>query len=130
MEASVKKPKKKRTKSPTARCLEDIRKLGFDAAIVEQTIPKTWIKRDMFGWVDIVYLTGTSIVGVQVTSGVNHAARRSKILAEPRALKWLKSGGLIEVWSYDLKGARGEVKKWTLRKEEIIESDFAEKSNS
>lgn len=115
---------KKRTKSPTARALEALRKQGFYAWVVESKIPKTFISRDFMGWADIIYLTQTNIVGVQVTSGANHAARRSKILAEPRALAWLQAGGLIEVHSWSKQGARGQVKAWVCRKEEIVAADF------
>ena len=118
-------PTKKRTKSPTARALQEMRDLGFVAGGVEQTIPRTFIKRDFCGWCDIIYLTGKSIVGVQVTDASNHAHRRVKILAEPRALVWLRSGGLIEIWSYAKQGAIGEQKRWKCRKEEIVATDFA-----
>lgn len=116
--------KRKKSVSPTQRALAELRRLGFHAWVVESTIPKTFIKRDFMGWADIIYLT-SSIVGVQVTSGSNHAARRSKILAEPRAKAWLEAGGLIEVWSVDKQGARGEVKRWVIRKEELVLADFA-----
>lgn len=116
--------KKKRRKSPTAMALDELATLGFVAGKVEQTIPRTFIKRDFLGFVDVIYCTPTSIVALQVTSGggsgkSNAKARRRKILAEPRALAWVKAGGLIEIWNY--------VKRedaWGCEKEEIIESDF------
>lgn len=114
-------------KSPTARCLEWLRKEGHYAWVVESTIPKTFIKRDFMGWADVIYLTKTNIVGVQVTaggSGGQHASRKAKIIAEPRALAWLQAGGLIEVWSFAKQGARGAAKKWTLRREELVAEDF------
>lgn len=119
--------KKKRRKTPTARALEHLRKEGFHAAVVEKHIPHTFITQDMFGFADIVYLTATSIVALQVTSnnGGNHSARKAKIIAEPRALAWLKAGGLIELWSYAKQGPRGQEKVWTLRREEIVAEDFA-----
>lgn len=117
--------KKKRSKSPTARALEELRKLGYPAWVVESKVPKTIITRDFMGWADIIYVTCVSIVGVQVTTGAHHAVRKAKIIAEPRALAWINAGGLIELWSYTQKGARGEVKRWALRKEEIVREDFA-----
>ena len=119
--ADVKKPKRKRKKSPTAMALEDMRALGYLAWIVESVIPRTFIKRDFMGWADIIYLTEASIVGVQVTSGDHHAARTAKVLAEPRAKAWLKAGGIIEVWSYVQYEKGGE---WMLRKEEVVIEDF------
>lgn len=98
--------------------------MGFHAWVVESVIPRTFIKRDFMGWADIIYLTGKAIVGVQVTTGSHHANRLDKILAEPRALAWLQSGGLIEVWSYV---RYTDSKEWLLRKEEIVEEDFQPK---
>ena len=76
-------------------------------------------RNDLFGMFDILYLTGSTLVGLQVTSGANHAARVKKIMAEPRAAGWLRTGALIEVWSWQQKGPRGKRKKWECRKEEI-----------
>lgn len=117
--------KKPRRKTPTARALEDIRKQGFTAEVVERRLPKCFITKDFFGFADIIYCTGLSIVALQVTGGTNHATRRAKIIAEPRARVWLNAGGLIELWTYNKQGARGEEKKWVCRKEEIVVGDFA-----
>lgn len=111
-------------KTPTARTLEYLRKLGYHAGMVEQRIPKTFITRDFMNWCDLIYLTQSNIVGVQVTSGANHASRRAKILAEPRALAWINAGGIIEVWSWAKQGSRGARKAWKLRTEEIVREDF------
>ena len=115
--------------SPTARSLAYCREMGWTAAVVEQTIPKTYIKRDFLGFADLIVLRPdldlpadsnvTGIVAVQVTSGSNHAARAAKIAAEPRAKAWLVCGGLIEVWSWAKQGARGKRKVWTLRRESL-----------
>jgi hypothetical protein len=40
--------------SPTARSLEECRKRGWIAGVVEQTIPHTFIKRDFIGIIDII----------------------------------------------------------------------------
>jgi hypothetical protein len=77
-------------------------------------------RQDLLGCIDILALyPGVGIVGVQVTSGANHAARRTKSLAEPRLRTWLESGGRFEVWSYSKRGGRSHAKRWTLRREEI-----------
>lgn len=119
---------KKSSKTPTARSLEECRKRGWDAGVVEQTIPHTFIKRDLFGFVDIVAITPDGIVAIQATggSGGAHAARVTKILNEPRARRWLAAGQRIEVWSWAIQGARGARKLWTLRTEAIEISAFAE----
>ena len=121
--------------SPTARSLAYCRKMGWTAGVVEQTIPKTFIKRDFLGFADMIVLRPdldlpadsnvTGIVAVQVTSGSegesggHHADRVKKIQAEPRAAVWKSCGGLIEVWSWSKQGARGKRKVWTLREESL-----------
>lgn len=120
--------------TPTARSLAYLRKLGFAADVVERfnayggplhmRCPvckknRVGTRNDLFGMFDILYLTGSTLVGLQVTSGANHAARVKKIMAEPRAAGWLRTGALIEVWSWQQKGPRGKRKKWECRKEEI-----------
>lgn len=73
-----------KTKSPTARALELYRSLGFAVDKVEQRLPHCFITRDLFNCLDLVAMKeGVGIVGVQVTSGDNHAARKTKICAEP-----------------------------------------------
>lgn len=112
--------------TPTARALADLRKLGAVAATVEKWIPFTKRRLDLFGFADILYVLGVNIVLVQVTSGSggNHANRRAKILAEPRARTWLEAGGLIELWSYAKQGPRGKAKRWTRRLEAITLEDL------
>ena len=118
--------KRQASVSPTKRALAELRKLGFTCAIVERWNQWAKIRQDLFGFCDILYLTGSSIVALQVTSAANRSARRNKILAEPRALAWVKSGGLIELWSVAKQGARGSKKAWVIRKEEIVEGDFTQ----
>jgi hypothetical protein len=106
--------------TPTARCLKEARELGLTAQVVEKWIPQRRIRIDLFGVIDIIAVKqGIGIIGIQATSGTNHAARRSKALAEPRLREWLLSGGRYELWSYSKRGERGKRKLWTLRREEI-----------
>lgn len=107
--------------SPTARTLERLRELGFIAGVVERRVPgKPQITIDWGGWMDILACReGVGILGVQVTSGDHHAARATKLRAEPKLAAWLAAGGRAEVWSWALQGARGARKLWTLRREEV-----------
>jgi hypothetical protein len=124
-----KKPKK--PFSANAKTLEQCRKLGWHAQTVEQTVPKTFIKRDLFGVIDIIAVTNgepahpARILGIQATSGRHHSARVAKIIAEPRARAWVDAGGLLEVWTWEKQGARGKRKLWTLRRERIEPARFA-----
>lgn len=75
------KPKRKaKGRSPTSRSLEHMRGLGYLCDVVEQRIPKTFITRDLYGFIDILCVKGEDIVGVQTTSGDNMAARVTKIV--------------------------------------------------
>ncbi len=106
--------------SPTARSLAECRKRGWLAQVVEQTIPHTFIKRDFLGCIDIIAITDTGILGIQATAGSNnHALRVHKAVAEPRLVRWLAVGAQFEVWSWAMRGARGERKRWTLRTEVV-----------
>ena len=110
--------------SPTARTLAECRNRGWHAQVVEQTIPRTWIKRDLFGVIDIVAITPTGILGIQATGGGHNAARRDKILAEPRALAWLQAGAALAVWNWEKQGARTSRKVWTLREVVVTAAEF------
>jgi hypothetical protein len=116
----------KSSTTPSARTLKECRARGWDAQVVEQTIPRTFIKRDLFGVIDIVAITPGGLLGIQATggSGGAHAARRAKILAEPRALRWLQAGAGLEIWSYAKQGKAGARKLWALRVEAIEAGHF------
>jgi hypothetical protein len=125
-------PKKRRKKStsPTQRTLAECRKRGWIAQVVEQTIPRVFIKRDLFGCIDIVAITPTGIVGIQASAGTrksggggDHATHRTKILAEPRIRAWLAAGARFELWSWSWV-LRGKSKAWTLREERFALADF------
>lgn len=114
------KPRRRSSKSPTARALADLRDLGFTAAVVERWNPYAKVRHDLFGVIDIIAMfPDFGILGVQCTSRDNHAARRTKALAEPALRTWLECGGRFEVWSYAKQGARGERKTWQLKREEL-----------
>lgn len=124
------KRRRKKGKSPTARTLAECRRRGWIAQVVEQTIPRVFIKRDLFGCIDIVAIdpgdafTPPRIIGIQATSGDNHASRRTKILEEKRARAWIAAGAGLEVWSWAQRGAAGKRKLWTLRTEAITADMF------
>lgn len=114
--------------SPSARTIAECKRRGWLAQNVEQTIPHTFIKRDLFGCIDIVAVTPDGILGIQATGGQGgvHAARVTKILAEPRMRAWLAAGASLAVWSWRKGGAVGKRKTWTLREQVFTLADFAE----
>ncbi len=111
--------KRKKGVSPTARTLAECRKRGWTAQVVERRIPKSFVTLDLFGCIDIIALTPSGIVGIQATSGSNHASRVTKSIAEPKLRDWLTAGAKFEVWSWAQQGARDTRKLWTLRVEAI-----------
>lgn len=109
-------------KSPTARSLERLRKDGFIAQVVEQTIPHCFIKRDFIGCIDIIAFNGTDTIGIQATSGSNHSARRKKSLGIPELKTWLQGAGrFFEVWSW---AKPKDSRFWQLRNERLTLEDF------
>lgn len=121
---TTKTRKRPKSISPTTRTLQRLRELGFTAEKVEQRIPIPNAKfaptRDFINVIDLIaFRVGVGIVGIQATSDSNHAARMEKARKEPMLQVWLESGGRFEVWSWGLRGPRGERKVWTLRREEL-----------
>lgn len=107
-------------KEPTQRTLIRLRASGFGCDVVERWIPQARKRKDVAGCIDIIaWKPGEGILGIQATSDSNHAARRTKAIAEPRLREWLESGGRFCIYSWGMKGSKGTRKLWTLRVEEI-----------
>lgn len=71
---------------------------GWTVQTVEQTIPHCFIKRDCFGFGDLLCCSPSKgIMLIQATSGSNMANRADKVRAEPRHAIWLASGGRIQI---------------------------------
>jgi hypothetical protein len=104
--------------------MDEARKLGFVAGVVERFNSFTKRRNDLFGFADLVLMQpGVGIVAVQATSGDHHADRKAKLLAEPRCRTWIESGGIAELWTWAKQGERGKAKRWTLRRERIALED-------
>lgn len=115
------KKRKPKGKSPTARSLEECRRRGWRAQTVEQTIPKSFIKRDLFHFGDVLAIDGQpgSLI-IQATSnntGGEGSKRVTKIVTECRdaAREWLGAGNRLEVWAWAKRGAVGTRKLWSLK---------------
>ncbi len=129
-----KKKKRKKSTSPTARTLDECKRRGWIAGVVEKRIPfpkPQGTTIDLFGCIDVVGIVttdpmvqvGRAIIGIQATSGSNHDSRRSKMLAEPRMRAWVEAGGRLELWSWSQRvarkqdGSKAKRPVWTLRVE-------------
>lgn len=104
--------------TPTSRTLDRLRSEGWIPEVVEQKIhipgPKPrMFKRDLFGCIDVIacHKKLGQTLGVQCTTGDNHAARRTKALAEPRLKTWLLCGNRFEVWSWRKVDGRWQVRQ-------------------
>lgn len=67
--------------SPTQRTLKHMRDAGFTAEVVEKWIPGANIRKDLFGFIDIlgVHPDTGEVLAVQSTSHSNVSARVRKI---------------------------------------------------
>lgn len=119
--------------SPTQRTLDLFRDDGFDVAVVEKyvTIPGRafGVRRDAFGFIDILAFNKWNTTAIQATSTSNMVARINKILESEVAHRWLDAGNgmrLIVVVGWK-KYAKSVDRKWwrpTLRY--ITREDFDE----
>lgn len=98
--------------SPTQRSLNYLRKNGCLADVVEKWIPFARIRKDLFGFVDILAIDECgNVLGIQATSRANQASRISKITAHENWPKVRASRLLIYVhgWKKMAKSRRWEV---------------------
>jgi len=60
------------------------------------------VRKDIFGFVDVLAITDEGLIGIQSTTAENVSARVKKIREEfPEiARRWLNSGNQIEVWGW------------------------------
>jgi hypothetical protein len=114
--------------TPSARTRKHLTALGWHVWNVEQTIPHTFIKRDMFGWIDLLAVHPQhGILGIQVTSGANLNARikKARTVAGPLTA-CLLAGMKLVAHGWALRGPRGARKVWTLREVGISVADLTE----
>jgi len=109
--------RKPKGKSPTARSLEHLRKLGYIADVTERWIPKINVRKDLFGFIDILAINDTEVLAVQATGEQNSGNVSTRVLkiAEhenyPKVCKHMRI--VVHGWR---KNAAG---KWTLREVEL-----------
>ena len=84
----------------TPKALKRLRDDGYLVNIVEKTIPRTYIKQDLYGFIDLLAIRENEILGIQVTSYSNFAARRTKIQNHENLAAVLASGIIVEVWGF------------------------------
>ena len=79
------------------------------------------IRKDLFGFIDLIAIDKDAIVAIQCCAGSGHSAHKQKIKDNEFAEAWLATGNKIELWSWrKLKVKRGgKLERWFPRVEEI-----------
>ena len=96
--------------SPTQRSLKKLRDDGWTADVVEKWIPGANIRRDLFGFIDILCIAGNETLAVQATSYNNISARVKKIADHENIGKVRDAGWCIQVWGWRKVKNRWQVK--------------------
>ena len=96
--------------TPTQRTLKKLRDDGWIAEVVERWVPGANIRKDLFGWIDIMALRDGQTLAVQCTSYSNMSARIKKIEESETIAEVRKAG-----WSVWVIGWRKVNNRWTER---------------
>ena len=127
-------------KTNTQRTLEYLRKEGMECCIAERWIinpkhPAGGIRRDLFGFADLVALGENSIIAVQ-SCGQAFSEHHKKITQDeyvaPNALKWLECGGRLMLigWRKVKLKRLGKAMRWQPRIKEYSLEDFKDGENA
>ena len=103
--------------SPTQRTLIELRKRGYPLVdVTEKWIPGANIRRDLYGFIDVLAVSPLGkVLGVQCTSG-DHVAERVDKITNSDAIHVLRlAGWSIAVWGWR-KNAKG---RYVLREVEL-----------
>ena len=98
--------------SPTQLTLRHLRAEGYTAEIVERWIPGANIRRDLFGFVDVLAIRGTETLAVQTTSVGNVSHRIAKIADSPLIGAVREAGWTVRVHGWAKKSG-----KWILARD-------------
>ena len=97
--------------SPTSRSLDELRKRGYYAEVVERWLPFARVRKDFAGFIDIIALGEGQVIGVQATSASHVAERIRKIVEHDNWPAVQKAGIQVYVHGWR-KNAKG---RWDLR---------------
>jgi len=101
--------------SATQMTLKKLRTEGYLCEIVEKTIPKCFIKKDLFGFIDIIAIKGKEVLAVQTTTGSHFSDRANKILTHDNYPQVKALGWKIVVHGWRKIGERGKRKLWACK---------------
>jgi hypothetical protein len=108
-----------------------MRNQGYVCQVVEKTIPHCFIKKDLFGFIDILAMKvgEQGLIGIQTTSTGNMNARIKKIGEEPLAEVFLKTGNRVVVHGWAKRGPRGKRKVFQLKEFVYLGLSRSEEAN-
>lgn len=93
--------------SPTQRSLKMLREQGYECEIVERWNAFAKVRKDLYGFIDILCMCPhRGFLAVQTTTASHAEARLQKIDQEPRALQFLAAGGHIHIHGWKKLGVR------------------------
>lgn len=103
------------SKSPTQLSLAKLREEGYLVDVVERWIPGANIRKDLYGFIDIIALKGKETLAVQTTSASNMSARCKKIADHENVGAVREAGWTIHVhgWHQDDK------RKWHCKVKDV-----------
>jgi len=118
--------------SPTQRTLRALRQEGRICAIAEKFLHKVGpfgIRKDLFGFIDIIVLDPIRGIGGIQSTGQAFRAHFDKLMdseCSENVIAWLKAGGFVELWGWrKVKLKRGgKAQRWMPRVKEIMLGDF------
>ena len=105
--------KRKKRISPTQRTLALLRRCQYRAAVVEKIIPRVFIRKDLYGIIDILAMKpGQPILAIQacITDDLNKRMDKTPEIVH----EWLSTGNQFEFWGWSKRGERGKRKLWAL----------------
>ncbi len=101
--------------SPTKRSLALLRETCDLVEVTEHWNPFARIRKDLYGWIDILAIRGPDTIAVQTTSWSNVKARIKKIEESDSIAVVRKAGWIIEVHGWK----KGKDGKYVVRIENI-----------
>lgn len=105
--------------SPTQRSLAWLRDQGYLCQVVEHWNAHAHVRRDLFGFIDILAVDSAGTLAVQTTSGAHVAERIAKIRGHENFPALVKAGWRIEVHGWRrIIGDTGK-KEWKVRVEMV-----------
>jgi len=107
--------------SPTQRTIKHLKEQGYVVEVVERWNPWGKVRRDLFGFIDLLAMKHGLpwLLAVQTTTNANLSHREKKIRESPLFELWRNTGNKIMVHGWAKRGPRKKRKVWTLTAKEI-----------